>query len=333
MKSCFVELTDIGRSHLNEEEISERELADNEALVKADYSMISAGTELSRAFALKKGFQYPVRPGYSLTGTVLAKGKKIRAEVGDKVFVNATHASLVRHSDGDLIQGPWIMKLPDDIDLKEATALNLLLVAIQGVNLTEVKLGYTAGVYGLGNIGIMTALLYQKLGCQVIGFDPVEERCRLAEQMGVQYTAANAAKEKISDLTQGNGLDIAVDVTGFSSVVMDCIDKVRAYGQVLLLGSPRESYECDITAAFRQIHMKDLKVLGGFNRNQPVHPKDGSIDSLENNFRIACDLIKTKQIDVSRLISRVIDPKDCQQAYQDLMDHKANCIIYDWRSY
>ena len=336
MESKFVELTDIGKSWINKEEIDVENLDDDEAIIKADYSMISAGTELSRAFALKKGFRYPVRPGYCMTGTILKRGRNIRAEEGDKVFVNAPHASLVRWKSSDKAQGPLIMKLPEGIDLKQATAINLLLVAIQGVNLTDVKLGDTVAVFGLGNIGIMTALMYKKLGCKVIGSDPVAYRCELAKKMGLEYAVcSDRLSEEIDELTSGQGLDIAVDATGMAPVIISCIDKVKAYGQALLLGSPRVSYECDIMPIFSKIHMKNLRVLGAFNKTAPVYAVDGSNNSLERNFATVCEMIINRDIDISALISEVIDPEECERAYYDLMYNKdkTNCIVFDWQNY
>ena len=336
MKSYYVELTDIGKSHVAEEEIDTTNLADDEAIIKAEYSMISAGTELSRAFALKKGFKYPVRPGYCMVGKILHKGKDIKAEIGDEVFVNAPHSSLVRWKTSDRAQGPLIMKLDEGVDLKEATAINLLLVAIQGVNLTDVKLGYTVGIFGLGNIGILAGCMYKKLGCKVIGLDPVQHRCQLAEEMGFEYTVSSQdQQEEIKKLTDGKGLDIAVDVTGLSQVIINCVNATKAYGQVLLLGSPRVSYQGDLTPVFSAMHMRNLKVIGGFNQTAPVFAVDGSNNSVENNFHTVCQLMRDKDIDISKLITDVIDPKDCEKAYYDLMYNKdkVNCIFFDWRSY
>lgn len=335
MKSYYVKLTGIGKSCLAEEEIDDN-ISDDEAIIKAEYSMISAGTELSRAFALKKGFEYPVRPGYCMVGIVLKKGKNIKAEVGDRVFVNAPHASLVKRSSGNSVQGPLIMKIDDDINPIEATALNLMLVAMQGVNLSEVKLGYTVGVFGLGNIGLLCGLMYKKMGCKVIGYDPVEQRCTLAQSMGIETTVSDKDHKAITDkLTDGKGLDIAVDATGLSEVIISCIENTKAYGQVLLLGSPRQSYECDITPVISNIHMKNLKVIGAFNKTAPVYPVEGSDNSLERNFRVSCEMIRNKDIDISKLISEVIDPKDCEKAYYDLMYNKdkSTCIVYDWSKY
>lgn len=336
MLSYYVSLTGINESCIEEEDINTEDLADNEAIIKADYSMISAGTELSRAFALKKGFKYPVRPGYCMVGRVLKKGRGIKAEEGNLVFVNAPHSSLVRWETGDETQGPMIMKIMDGVDPLDATAINLLLVAIQGVNLSEVKLGDTVGVFGLGNIGIITALLYKKMGCKVIGLDPVVERCELAKSMGIEYTVSSMEqKEAIDKLTDKKGLDIAVDVTGASPCIMSCIENTRAYGQVVLLGSPRQSYETDVMPVFSKIHMKNLKVIGAFNKTAPVFAVDGSVNSVERNFNIACELLKDKTIDISKMITRVVDPEECQKAYYDLMYNKntTSCVVFDWRSY
>ena len=334
MKSSYVELTGIGESHVNCEDIDTGDLKENEAIIKAEYSMISAGTELSRAFALKQGFQYPVRPGYCMVGKVLAKGEAIEAEVGDRVFVNAPHASLIRWENGNDVQGPMIIRLPEDLDPLRATAINLLLVAIQGVNLTEVKLGYRVAVFGLGNIGILTALLYQKMGCKVIGLDPVGQRCELAKAMGLAKVCSDTEQLQALKKLYPEGIDLCVDETGLANVIVNAVAAVRSYGQVLLLGSPRQSYETDLMPLLSNIHMKNIRVIGAFNKTVNVTPVPGSNDNMLRNFQTACDLLKN-DIDVTRMISRIIDPKECQQAYYDLMYNKdqTNSIVYDWTDY
>lgn len=336
MKSSFVELTEIGKSHIAEEELDTSNLKPNEAIIKAEYSMISAGTELSRAFAIKKGFKYPVRPGYCMVGTVLEKGTGLDIEVGNKVYCGANHASVCRFAHSGKTQGGFIFKLPEGIDLKEATALNLGLVAIQGVNLSQVKLGDTVAIFGLGNIGILAGLMYQKLGARVIGLDPVEHRCKLAEEMGLKIVSSETDQVKtINEITNNKGADISVDVTGASPAIISAINCTKKYGQVILLGSPRQGYECDITPTLNTIHMKNLKVIGAFNETCPIESVEGKDDSVHKNFLIVCDMIKNKEIDISKLITKVIDPKDCEQAYYDLMYNKneVNCIVYDWRNY
>ena len=336
MESYYVSLTGIGESEVVKEDVDVENLKDDEAIIKAEYSMISAGTELSRAFAIKKGFKYPVRPGYCMVGTILAKGKNIKAEIGDKVFAGCPHASISRFTNSTRTQGGGIFKLPDGIDLKDATAINLGLIAIQGVNLAEVKLGDTVAIFGLGNIGILAGLMFQKLGCTVIGLDPVKQRCDLAEEMGIKITSSCENQvDFINEITNNKGADVCVDVTGASPAIVSAINSCKKYGQVILLGSPRQSYECDITPTLNKIHMNNLKVIGAFNNTCPVESAEGRDDSVEKNMLNVCNMIMSKEINVSKLISRTIDPKDCKLAYYDLMYNKdkVNCIVYDWRNY
>lgn len=57
MKSYYVELYQKGKARIIQEEISDADLQDNEAIILTDFSMISAGTELSRVFEIKKDFR------------------------------------------------------------------------------------------------------------------------------------------------------------------------------------------------------------------------------------------------------------------------------------
>ncbi len=339
MKSFYVELYQKGKARISKEEINSDNLLENEVIIQTDFSMVSAGTELSRVFEIKKGFSYPVRPGYCSVGTVIKKGEGLKdLQINDKVFFNAPHSSLVRWKHSDITQGPQIYKLDPEINPKHATIINLGLVAISGVNSSEVKLNDNIAVFGMGNIGILTALMYQKLGANVIAIDPVENRCQLAKKMGIKTVICKNSKEQLEEimrLTKNRGVEIAVDVTGISEAIITAINVTRQYGQVVLLGSPRASFETDITPVFNRMHMKNLKVIGAFNQLAPVKAAEGSFNSVTKNYQTVCTLIKNGDIDVEKLISHTISPKDIEQAYHGLMYDKENynCVILDWEKY
>lgn len=334
MKSYYVKLTAIGKSMIDEEEIDVENLKGTEAIIKTSASMISAGTELSRAFAIKKGFSYPVRPGYCSCGTVLAKANQLEGiEIGDRVFFNSPHASLVRINHGNKTQGNMIAKVPGELSDIEVTSINLGLVALQGVNLTDVKIGDKVAVFGLGNIGIITALMYQKLGATVYAIDPVKNRGALAKKMGIKNIIDCDSEQLVQQFkTQVGFVDIAVDVTGISLAIINAIQITKPYGQVLLLGSPRAGYETDITPVFNAIHMKNLKVIGGFNQTTPLHPVEGKDDSVMKNLNSYCQMMINKDIDISKLVSHIISPDEIESAYAGLMYDRENyvCVVIDW---
>lgn len=336
MQSKYVVITGKGLACCMQEEVDVSNLQPLEAVLEAEATMISAGTELSRVFALKQGFTYPVRPGYSAIGRVIAKGSALTdIEVGDRVFYSGPHASVCRFSRGSRTQGPMIFKVPNELDPKEGTLITLGLVAMNGVNPTDVKLGDTLAVFGLGVIGIFCALLYQELGARVIAVDPVKGRCECARKMGVKETLdcpPEQQAEKIMELTGGRGVDIAVDVTGSSPAIMTEAFVLARNSQFVLLGSPRAPYETNVTPLLNALHMKNVRLLGAFNNLYPVFETEGSRLSVERNFRVVLERILDHRLDCSKLISHVIRPEEAEQAYHGLMYDRDvyRCVVIDW---
>ena len=322
MKTKYVVIQDERKATLLTKELNNK-LKNDEVLIKCNYSMISAGTELSRFAGIKK--TYPFLPGYCAVGTIIDKGKNIKDfNKGDIVFYNAPHASHSIWTNNNITQGKIIFKLDKKINQKHATIINLALVAMQGINLSDVKTNDTVIVFGLGNIGLLTCLMYKKMGCNVIGIDPVKNRRTLANKLKIK------TKENYKEYI--NKADIAVDVTGMSPAIINAVEITKPYGQVILLGSPRQNYETNITPLLSNIHMKNLKVIGAFNNTCPVKPVEGSDNSVIKNFNRIVEMIKNKDIDVNKFISHIISPKEIQKAYTGLLDHKDkyNCVIIDW---
>ena len=64
MKSIKLRINKPEDVSLVEFDINPDEIKACECLIETEVSLISAGTELSRAYGLKKGAKYPVFPGY-----------------------------------------------------------------------------------------------------------------------------------------------------------------------------------------------------------------------------------------------------------------------------
>lgn len=335
MLSKYIEIPEKGRAVVQTEEIDCENLAPNEAIIKATATLVSAGTELSRVFEIKKGFSYPVRPGYSAVGRVLKKGDGLPGiEVGDLVYYSGPHSSLCRFSAGDKTQGPMIFKLPESIDPVCATMTTLGLVAANAVRQSSAKLGDTVAVYGLGVIGILTCLLMKESPARVVGIDTVKSRCDELASFGIETLCCPASEqvERVKQLTSGKGPDISIDVTGASPAILNAIAASAAYGQIVLLGSPREGFTADVTPALNAIHMKMLTVKGAFNNLFPVYAHEGSRLSVERNFAAIVERIADGRIDVRRMLSHVIKPEETEAAYHGLMYDKENyrCVAIDW---
>jgi threonine dehydrogenase-like Zn-dependent dehydrogenase len=298
--------------------------------------MISPGTELSRAFGLKPGATYPVYPGYCSVGIVKAKGESISAcDVGDRVLFSGPHASLqifdVTHSDGFVLY-----RLDPRLSDEEGAFLMMGWIAMNGVLNADVKLTDTVAVYGLGNLGLVVALLYKAMGVKVIGLDPVKERAQTAQRVGLVNIIDGPPSEQVKsilELTNGRGADIVVDATGLSAAIVSAVASAARHGQVILLGSPREAYVTDITPTLNAIHMKLLKVIGALNRGYPFEEVQGSRLSNRRGLDTLTQMLITKTLDIDWFITHRIAPKDIWSAYEALMNDKAHTqgVIIRWK--
>lgn len=322
-----------------EREIDAENLKPHECLIETYVSLISAGTELSRVFGLKKGAAYPVNPGYCSVGKILKKGEEVyQAEEGDVVLFSGPHSSHQIY-DYTASDGGILHKLDGGTTPEEGAFLMMCWIAMNGILPADVKLGDTCAVMGLGNLGLILSILYKRMGTKVISVDPVRHRCALAQEMGISYVVDCAPEnqaEEIMALTDGKGADIVVDASGLSACVETCIKVAAKYGQVILLGSPRTDYTTNVTPSFNAIHTKMLTVVGAFNRRYPYEEQEGSRLSSKRAMKYLEGLMREKAIDVKKFISHIIKPtaEDLMFAYDGLMNKKGDFtgVIIDWKA-
>jgi threonine dehydrogenase-like Zn-dependent dehydrogenase len=91
----------------------------------------------------------------------------------------------------------------------------------QAVAYADIPEGGTVGIWGLGPIGQISARIALHGGAgRVIGIDNVPERLAMASKHGVQtvdFSAVENVRDVILDLTDGRGLDAAIDAVGMEA--------------------------------------------------------------------------------------------------------------------
>ena len=335
--SKYVEFSSVGKVICSTEEISISDLAPAEVVIENEASVISAGTELARLAGIEEGADFPFRPGYGSIGRIIAKGEEIDDfNVGDRVFFAGKHASVQRFNHKEDHQWAYLFSVPEDLDPVDAAVGCMAQIASTAPNLANVTLNDTVAVFGLGMVGILAACMFRLKGAKVIGVDPVEHRCKLAEQMGIETTLSVSPSEQVDAilaLTNGEGVDIAVDAAGHSSVVVNAVKSTRLFGEVYLLGSPRAPVQGNLTEAFSLIHLNCLKVVGAHMWQYPVDRQRGVKMSCVRNFETIFDLIRTGRINVRPLISHVITPEQAPEAYYGLRDDQEHytCAVIKWK--
>jgi threonine dehydrogenase-like Zn-dependent dehydrogenase len=98
---------------------------------------------------------------------------------------------------------------------------DVLPTAWQAVVYAGVRPDATVGIWGLGPIGQMCARVARHFGAsRIIGVDRVPERLALATGHGVEtvdFEAVDSVREVVLDLTEGRGVDAAIDAVGMEA--------------------------------------------------------------------------------------------------------------------
>lgn len=309
-----------------------------EIAVRTHYSLISPGTELSclsgEEGALASWAQLPMVPGYVGCGEILAVGPGTHGfEPGQIVLAGTGHASHVKTKTTQRIT-----LVPAGLDHKKVCFAQMASIAITALRVSEAELGDYVAVVGLGLVGNLAAQFFALAGCQVIGIDPMVARLKMAGRTGIELVINPDqvdVRQAILDLTCGRGCEVVVEATGIPALALQAAELVATYGDLVLLGSPRQPYVTDVTDLLRAIHLKPyVTVKGALTGRYPARPSaDGYVKhSVVRNVGISLGLIAGSRLRVEELITHVLPPEECERAYDGLRTKKDEYmgVLFDW---
>lgn len=309
----------------------------NHLQIKTLYSLVSPGTELAIYQGLESWAPLPFNLGYAAVGKITALGDGVTGyEVGETVLAYTPHrefSSVDLNSDYNVT-----VKLPESGNLPELLFIRLAAVAITALRVSPPELGDIVVVYGMGAIGNLAAQLCQLAGARVIGIDLAEHRLEQARACGITETI-NPAKgdvlEQLLALTGGVKANIIVEATGVPAVAAEAPRLGGPRSELVLLGSPRGEYQCNLTKFLNYSHLWDhgcVTVKGALEWRFPTRPERGSKHSLTRNCNILKDLIQSGKLKVKPLLTHLVNPAECQDVYQGLMYRKEEytTVIFDW---
>ena len=323
---------------IESQEFERRNIGVDECLIETEVSLISPGTELSRVFGLKQGATYPVYPGYCSVGQVLEVGDNIDGITsGDRVLFSGPHKN-IQYYDKNKSDGGILYRLEPETKAENGALLMMSWIAMNGILPVDVKSQDTVLINGLGTLGLILVILYKQMGVQVIACDPEEHRALLAKKFGadtVLFGSIDTFSRRIMEATDYEGVNIAVEASGYSSGIETCIEATSYLGTILLLGSPRTAYELDVTPMFNAIHTKMLHIIGAMNRRYPYEESVGSKLSIKRSMKYLERLLNEGVINSDDFISHRVnaDAEELFKAYDGLMNDKNNYtgVIIDWR--
>ena len=333
------------RAELEEVELAPADLQPGEALVRSEYSIISAGTEGSFFTGLvastppvyRRGPEiYPTRPGYGHLGEVLAVGPAVPdLRPGQRVLSFSRHASLVRCD-----AARFALVVPDETDGRRAVFTRMAGVAATALRASSAGAGDKVAVIGLGLVGNLAAQLFQLAGCDVIGFDLSPWRLEVARACGLRQVhnpgeidpvAATRAWAGARD--DRGGARVVVEAIGRSELVAQAVEMTGRHGEVVLLGSPRAPHVGDVTPMLGRIHLLAITLIGALEWTFPIPATtERARHTIEDNYRQILGWIDAGRLVVDPLRTHVVPPERCQEMYHGLAHEQERYlgVVFDW---
>jgi L-iditol 2-dehydrogenase len=143
-----------------------------------------------------------------------------------------------------------------------------LMTAVHVIDRASLTLGDTVLVQGSGAVGLSVIALARLAGAtRVIAFGAPADRLAIAASMGaeavidVNTTSVAARREMILDLTNGVGVDVAIEAAGSARAVEEALDLVRDGGRYVIAGHYTDAGPSAINA-HQQINRKHLEIRG-----------------------------------------------------------------------
>jgi propanol-preferring alcohol dehydrogenase len=236
------------------------------AICRSDMS-IYYGTPVVGGDATSTG---EIIPGHEPAGEVVAVGDGVTAVApGDRVavylgigdgaceFCRAGYPFLcpdwrcigfdVDGGDADFIVIPAgnCLKLPDSLSFEEGAVMTDMIGTQYdaqrrlGVSGTD-----TVAVFGIGPMGGAGILVAKARGARVIAVDILESRLEQARSLGADATISSQEEDpvaRILELTDGRGVDVAIDCSGSPAAENAALDGAAKFGRVAFVGESRKT--------------------------------------------------------------------------------------------
>ena len=313
------------------------ELSPTQVMVKADFDLISAGTELANYHGMPntaggQGY-FPHCPGYSVSGHVVAVGGAVKTlKAGDNVVVRwSGHRSRFIKEESELF------KIPEGVDQKIAAVAHLASFSFLGVRKLELQLGEAVMIAGQGLLGLFAAQIARLSGaCPVLVSDFSPERRALALELGADYALDPAAPdfvEQVKALTDGNGPEAVVEVTGCIPALQQALEYIAREGRITLLGCTRVSDQ--LIDFYRYVHLTGVSLIGCHTSTRPkVDSRPGRWTEFDD-YRTFFKLVKAGKLQVEPIIHEVVSPRDAKEVYEKIGFQKNPPVgvLFDWRDF
>jgi propanol-preferring alcohol dehydrogenase len=195
--------------------------------------------------------------------------------------------------------------LPDEIPFEQgATLMCASATAFHALRKSRLKAGETAAVFGVGGLGMSAIQLAKAFGAlDVFAVDINDDKLELAAGYGAIPVNAQrvAPVAEIRRLTNGKGVDVAVELIGLPQTMRQTVQCLGVMGRAIIAGIGDRPLEID---TYRELLGNEAEIIG-------------SNDHLLQELPLLVEMARRKVLDTSRVVTRVV-PLDADAINQTL---------------
>jgi L-iditol 2-dehydrogenase len=285
-------------------------------------------------------------PGHEWTGSIVTLGEGVDEFVlGDRVAIEAHHGcgrcdncligkytaclnygnqAKGHRASGMTTDGGFaeyvlhnvssLYKLPDHLSDKAAVLITTAGTGLYGLEATG---GYIAGqdiaIFGPGPVGLMTVQVCKQLGAaKVILIGTRDNRLEMGQRLGADHII-NARQtdpvKTIKDLTDGLGVDLAIECSGNIDTPQQCVQITKRGGKILFVAFYPAQVTFDLSSVVRSdIIMYSTRGEGG------------------NNVKRAISLAAQGRLQGDELVTHVFPLEKIAEAFQVLKERTGDPI-------
>jgi (R,R)-butanediol dehydrogenase/meso-butanediol dehydrogenase/diacetyl reductase len=206
-----------------------------------------------------------------------------------------------------------VARLPGEVSDLQGAVVEPAAVAAYGVDRAGVTGGDIVLVTGAGPIGILSAMYASAVGASsVIISEPNKNRSALAATLDIGHVVDPSTGELddlVGTLTQGDGVDLAVECSGSSPGLASCVTQTRKRGSIVQTGLHTKPATLDAMA----LSEKDLTLYGSWCWHMTDWPR---IIRMVATGQYPVDKAVTAQIPLEDVVTKgfdtLIDPQGDQ---------------------
>ena len=328
-----------GKEHLNIEPVAVPAIEKGDVLVRVR-TALTCGTDVK---VFRRGYHArmivpPALFGHELAGDIVAVGENVRGwHVGQRVvaansapctncyfcrrglenicddllFNNGAYAEFIRIPSRIVERNMY--ELPATVDYQDAALVEPLACVLHGLEDTSIQAGDTVAVLGLGPIGSMFVRMAKVLGARVIAIgrrqSQLDRAARMGADEGMLALDGLDLVPRVKDLTNGRGVDIAIEAVGQPDAWQTAVRLLRRGGTVNFFGGCPTGTNINLDTNL--LHYSELTCKASFHHTPKL-------------IRKALDLVADGQITSRDFVNRVEPLSNLLEVMRHLMSHNGH---------